>query len=40
MLSIRNITVRVAGRILLEDATASIPHGHHVGLIGRNGTGK
>ncbi|MEQ9325880.1 MAG: ABC-F family ATP-binding cassette domain-containing protein [Rhodospirillales bacterium] len=40
MLSIRSITVRVAGRVLLDDATVSIPPGHHVGLIGRNGTGK
>lgn len=40
MLSIRNITVRVAGRILLEDATTTIPPGHRVGLVGRNGTGK
>ena len=40
MLSIRNITVRVAGRVLLEDATATIPPGHRVGLVGRNGTGK
>lgn len=40
MLSIRNITVRVAGRILIEDATATIPPGHRVGLVGRNGTGK
>lgn len=30
----------MAGRILLDDASASIPPGHHVGLIGRNGTGK
>jgi len=40
MLSIRSITVRVAGRVLLDDASATIPPGHHVGLIGRNGTGK
>ena len=40
MLSIRNITVRVAGRILLQEASATIPPGHRVGLIGRNGTGK
>src|SRR3546814_19858260 len=39
MLSIRSATVRVAGRILLDDASATIPHSHHVGLIGRNGTG-
>ncbi|HEY9568757.1 MAG TPA: ABC-F family ATP-binding cassette domain-containing protein, partial [Thalassobaculum sp.] len=40
MLSIRSVTVRVAGRILLDDASATIPPSHHVGLIGRNGTGK
>jgi ATP-binding cassette subfamily F protein 3 len=40
MLSIRNITVRVAGRVLIEDASATIPPGHRVGLVGRNGTGK
>jgi ATP-binding cassette, subfamily F, member 3 len=40
MLSISNITYRVAGRILLENATASISAGHRVGLVGRNGAGK
>lgn len=40
MLHIKEITYRVAGRILLEDASAHIPPGHKVGLIGRNGTGK
>ncbi|MBL4667227.1 MAG: ABC-F family ATP-binding cassette domain-containing protein [Sneathiella sp.] len=40
MLHIKEITYRVAGRILLEDASAHIPPGHKVGFIGRNGTGK
>jgi len=40
MLNISNITYRVAGRVLLENATASISAGHRVGLVGRNGAGK
>jgi ATP-binding cassette subfamily F protein 3 len=40
MLSISGITYRVAGRTLLDDATAQIAAGWKVGLIGRNGTGK
>jgi ATP-binding cassette subfamily F protein 3 len=40
MLSISGITYRVAGRVLLDDATAQIAAGWKVGLIGRNGTGK
>ncbi|HLZ67320.1 MAG TPA: ABC-F family ATP-binding cassette domain-containing protein [Aliidongia sp.] len=40
MLSIANVTYRVAGRTLLENATASISAGHRVGLVGRNGAGK
>ena len=40
MLSISNVTYRVAGRVLLENATASISAGHRVGLVGRNGAGK
>ncbi len=40
MLSIRNISFSMVGRPLLEGASASIPHGHKVGLVGRNGTGK
>jgi ATP-binding cassette subfamily F protein 3 len=30
----------VEGRLLLENATAIIPAGHKVGVVGRNGTGK
>ncbi|MEL7132972.1 MAG: ATP-binding cassette domain-containing protein, partial [Pseudomonadota bacterium] len=40
MLRISNITYAVAGRPLFEGASAVIPEGHKVGLVGRNGTGK
>ena len=40
MLIIDNLTVRIAGRSLLEDASARVTPGARVGLIGRNGTGK
>ncbi|MGJ8612180.1 MAG: ABC-F family ATP-binding cassette domain-containing protein, partial [Octadecabacter sp.] len=40
MLRINEITYSVAGRTLLENTTVTIPAGHKVGLVGRNGTGK
>lgn len=40
MLTINGITVRLGGRTILERATAAIPPGSKVGLIGRNGAGK
>ncbi len=40
MLHINEITYRIEGRMILDAATAAIPTGHKVGLIGRNGTGK
>ena len=40
MLVIDNITVRIAGREILEGASASLPAGRRVGLVGRNGAGK
>ncbi len=40
MLDINNITYRIAGRTLFDQASLSIPQGHHVGLVGPNGTGK
>ncbi|WP_224814507.1 ribosomal protection-like ABC-F family protein [Hasllibacter sp. MH4015] len=40
MLRISDISYSVAGRPLLEGASASIPTGHKVGIVGRNGTGK
>ena len=40
MLKIDNISYSVEGRPLIEEASATIPYGHKVGLIGRNGAGK
>lgn len=40
MLRISDINYAVAGRPLFEGASAVIPDGHKVGLVGRNGTGK
>lgn len=40
MLSIQDITYRIAGRTLLEKAMLSIERGQKLGLVGRNGTGK
>src|SRR5437868_6124145 len=40
MLVIDELSVRVAGRLLLDTASARIPAGARIGLVGRNGTGK
>src|SRR6476660_2149485 len=40
MLSISDISVRVAGRLLIDQGSAQITPGSRVGLVGRNGTGK
>jgi ATP-binding cassette subfamily F protein 3 len=40
MLRVNNLTYRIEGRPLFEQASANIPTGHKVGLVGRNGTGK
>jgi ATP-binding cassette subfamily F protein 3 len=40
MLQISDLTYRIEGRPLLSGASATIPSGHKVGLVGRNGTGK
>src|SRR5882672_1914001 len=40
MLTVTDLTYRIAGRPLLEDASLTLPEGHHAGLVGRNGTGK
>jgi ATP-binding cassette subfamily F protein 3 len=40
MLSLSGITVRLGGRAILDGASASLPPGSRVGLIGRNGAGK
>ena len=40
MLRIKSISYSVDGRSLIEGASVTIPTGHKVGLVGRNGTGK
>src|ERR1700730_18473358 len=40
MLSITEISVRIAGRLLIDHGSAQIVPGARVGLIGRNGAGK
>ncbi len=40
MLTISELTYRIAGRPLLENASLSVPNGHRIGLVGRNGSGK
>ena len=40
MLIIDDLSVRIAGRLLLKDATARITPGSRIGLVGRNGSGK
>jgi ATP-binding cassette subfamily F protein 3 len=40
MLTIDDLSVRVAGRLLLDRASARIAPGSRVGLVGRNGSGK
>src|SRR5215470_5983912 len=40
MLVITDLSVRLAGRLLIDHATVQITPGARVGLVGRNGTGK
>ncbi|MEZ5849744.1 MAG: ABC-F family ATP-binding cassette domain-containing protein [Hyphomicrobiaceae bacterium] len=40
MLHFNDLTVRIEGKTILDHATAAIPTGHKVGLVGRNGAGK
>ncbi len=40
MLNLTDITVRLGGRTILDGATAALPPGSCIGLIGRNGAGK
>jgi ATP-binding cassette subfamily F protein 3 len=40
MLRIQDLSYSVEGRPLFEAASANIPDGHKIGLVGRNGTGK
>ena len=40
MIHVNDLTCRVAGRTLIDDATVALPEGARVGVVGRNGTGK
>ena len=40
MLNISNITVRLGGRTIIDDASVNLPPRGRIGLIGRNGAGK
>ncbi|WP_375289016.1 ABC-F family ATP-binding cassette domain-containing protein [Qipengyuania sp.] len=40
MITIDNLTVRLGGRAIMQDASAAIPTGARIGLIGCNGAGK
>jgi ATP-binding cassette subfamily F protein 3 len=40
MLTITDLSLRVAGRLLIDHASLALPAGAKAGLVGRNGTGK
>ena len=40
MLHVRNLTYRIAGRTIIDDASLDISKGHRCGLVGINGSGK
>src|SRR5437764_1674409 len=40
MLSMTDLTVRLAGRLLIDQSSVQITPGSRVGMVGRNGTGK
>jgi ATP-binding cassette, subfamily F, member 3 len=40
MLSFDDLTIRIAGREIIAGATANLPAGRRIGLVGRNGAGK
>ena len=40
MLQLKDITVRIAGRLLIDKSDLVIPEGAKAGFVGRNGTGK
>ena len=40
MLSLSKLYYAIEGKPLFENASAMIPTGHKVGIVGRNGTGK
>jgi len=40
MINLNELKYSIEGQLLLDGASAIIPSGHKVGLVGRNGTGK
>jgi ATP-binding cassette subfamily F protein 3 len=40
MLTISGLTYRIGGRVLIDTASAQLPDGAKIGLVGRNGAGK
>ncbi|MCB1418642.1 MAG: ABC-F family ATP-binding cassette domain-containing protein [Notoacmeibacter sp.] len=40
MITLSDLSLRIAGRLLIDHATLSLPEGAKAGLVGRNGTGK
>lgn len=40
MIELENVTYRIGGRLILDEASVLIPNGRRVGLIGPNGSGK
>ena len=40
MLTLTDLSIRLAGRLLIENASVFVPEGARVGVLGRNGTGK
>ncbi len=40
MLAISELTIRIAGRLLIDQASVTVPSGARAGLVGRNGSGK
>jgi ATP-binding cassette, subfamily F, member 3 len=40
MLQVQGLTYRIGPRVLLENASLTVPTGHRAGLVGRNGIGK
>ena len=40
MIVLDDISLRVAGKLLIDHASVSIPEGAHIGVVGRNGCGK
>ncbi|MCC0033109.1 MAG: ABC-F family ATP-binding cassette domain-containing protein [Brucellaceae bacterium] len=40
MITLSDLSLRIAGRLLIDHATLALPEGVKAGLVGRNGTGK